>query len=62
LFRECNEESDDAVDHIQEAITLLGKDLVTLTAIQLDSLRAVALSEELLKLYSVVDSLESTSL
>jgi hypothetical protein len=62
LFRECNEESDDGVDHIQEAITLLGKDLVTLTAIQLDSLRAVALSEELLKLYSVVDSLESTSL
>jgi hypothetical protein len=62
LFRECNEESDDAVDHIQKAITLLGEDLVTLTAIQLDSLPAVALSEELLKLYSVVDSLESTSL
>jgi hypothetical protein len=62
LFRECNEESDDAVDHIQKAITLLGENLVTLTAIQLDSLRAVALSEELLKLYSVVDSLESTSL
>ena len=52
----------DALNHIQKAISLLGEDLVTLTRSSIDSLPAVALSEELLKLYSVVDSLESTSL
>src|SRR4029077_12436439 len=40
----------DALNHIQKAISLLGEDLVTLTRSSIDSLPAVALSEELLKL------------
>jgi hypothetical protein len=38
----------DALNHIQKAISLLGEDLVTLTRSSIDSLPAVALSEELL--------------
>jgi DNA recombination-dependent growth factor C len=49
----------EAVNHIQKAISLLGEDLVTLTRSSIDSLPAVALSEELLKLHSVVSNLGS---
>jgi hypothetical protein len=49
----------DALNHIQKAVSLLGEDLVTLTRTSIDSLPAVALSEELLKLHSVVSNLGS---
>ena len=49
----------DALDHIQKATSLLGEDLVTLTRSSIDSLPAVALSEELLELHSVVSNLGS---
>jgi hypothetical protein len=48
----------DALDHIQKAINILGEDLVTLTAHHgIDTLPAVALAEELLKLHDTLNLL-----
>jgi hypothetical protein len=48
----------EALRHVQKAISLLGEDLVTLTAHHgIDALPAVALGDELLKLHEVVAQL-----